>query len=257
LKSAISLLEWANALVDETGIIPLLKSESSPESMNRIDNIRELQRAIADYATNTPGATIEGFLEQVALVSDIDSWNDKSNAVSLMTLHSAKGLEFPVVFMVGLEDGLFPLSRSFEEPADLEEERRLFYVGATRAKDKLYLSWAAQRVRMGQRMVSEPSRFLRELDQQFIAREGRRPRLPAASADFHQTRHAEQRMPKYEDESQEIPGVEIGQRVRHELFGVGKIVSADGHGENTKVTVRFADAGTKKLVLKYANLQFL
>jgi len=256
LKNSISLLEWANALVDETGIIPLLKSESSPDSINRIENIRELQRAVADYATNTPGATIEGFLEQVALVSDIDGWNDKSNAVSLMTLHSAKGLEFPVVFMVGLEDGLFPLSRSFEEPANLEEERRLFYVGATRAKDKLYLSWAAQRIRLGQRQFSEPSRFLDEIDEKWIVRDGRRPRIVGVPSAAHHYAPPSA-MPKYEDESQEIPGVEVGRNVRHELFGVGKITSAEGQGENIKVTVRFIEAGTKKLVLKYANLQFL
>jgi len=261
LKSSISLLEWANALIDETGIIPLLKSESSPESINRIENIRELQRAIADYAAGSPGATIEEFLEQVALVSDIDGWKDKSNAVSLMTLHSAKGLEFPVVFLVGLEDGLFPLSRSLEEPANLEEERRLFYVGATRARDKLYLSWAAQRMRMGQRMFSEPSRFLREMDDQWIERDGWRPSRRGGIGYAVETPQSPVaragRMPKYEDESQDIPTIQSGQRVRHELFGIGKIVSAEGHGENLKVTVRFAEAGTKKLVLKYANLQFL
>lgn len=257
LKSAISLPEWANALVDETGIIPLLKSESSPESMNRIDNIRELQKAIAEYAAarrTGSGATIDGFLEEVALVSDIDTWNDKSNAVSLMTLHSAKGLEFPVVFIVGLEDGLVPLSRSLESAANLEEERRLFYVGATRASDKLYLSWAAQRLRQGQRMFSEPSRFVRELDGQLIVREGRR-RIPRHGGDHHEP--ASLLLPKYEDESQEIVKIEIGQHVRHQLFGIGQIVSVDGQGENVKVTVRFAQAGTKKLVLKYANLQFL
>lgn len=257
LKNVISLPEWANALVDETGIIPLLKSESSAESLNRIDNIRELERAIADYAAAVPRqATIEGFLEQAALVSDIDTWNDKANAVSLMTLHSAKGLEFPVVFVVGLEDGLLPLSRSLDEPANLEEERRLFYVGATRARDKLYLSWAACRLRQGQQMYSDPSRFLRELDDRWVVHESIRfrPVGRRAAAEHDQPTLA---AIAYEDESQEITCIEIGQQVRHKLFGMGQIVAADGQGENLKITVRFADAGTKKLVLKYANLQFL
>ena len=256
LKTSISLPEWANAVVDETGIIALLKSESSQESMNRIDNIRELQRAIAEYAAASPNATIDGFLEQVTLVSDIDGWNDKANAVSLMTLHSAKGLEFPVVFLVGLEDGLFPLSRSLDEAASLEEERRLFYVGATRAQDRLYLSWAAQRMRMGQRMFSEPSRFLGELDESLIEREGGRSRRqPFAAPSAYDSPPV--LMPNYEDESQEAVHIAIGQRVRHALFGIGKIVSAEGRGDNLKLTVRFEEAGTKKLVLKYANLQFL
>jgi DNA helicase-2/ATP-dependent DNA helicase PcrA len=169
-----------------------------------------------------------------------------------MTLHSAKGLEFPVVFITGLEEGLFPLSRTFDELDELEEERRLFYVGATRAKEKLYLSYAAQRMRFGESLNGVPSRFIKEIEPEYVIRKDLRR--------YYQHRHYEptiDKMPAYEDFSQEEPDISVGCEVRHPKFGMGKIVSAVGQGENMKITVNFYEAGKKKLVVKYAHLEIL
>lgn len=259
LKTELSLLEWANALVDATGIIRLLKSENAQE---RIDNIRELLNSINEYTKQIPNATIEGYLERVSLVTDIDTWDEKSNAVTLMTLHSAKGLEFPVVFITGLEEGLFPLIRDGAVDADLEEERRLFYVGTTRAKEKLFLSHAYWRNRFGNENKScLPSRFLEELDEQFVREEEvRRPRSfegydgaePRAS---HYDYDAS--TPSYEDESQDRAELGVGKMVKHPQFGLGEIRALEGHGENTKLTIDFDKVGTKKILVKYGNLKIL
>ncbi|NUO80018.1 UvrD-helicase domain-containing protein [candidate division KSB1 bacterium] len=252
LKSALSLPELCNALVDETGIIPLLKKEAAQE---RIDNIRELLDAIGAFARETPGATIEGFLELVALITDYDQWDDKGNAVTLMTLHSAKGLEFPVVFITGLEEGLFPLLRQEDADSDLEEERRLFYVGATRAKEKLYLAYACERARFGnEASAALPSRFLEELASDFIEQAHvRRARFqepePMPEPDTI--------MPVYEDESQEVGMIRAGRWVLHHSFGRGRILSVEGKGEKMKVTVDFEDLGQKKIVVKYGNLRLI
>jgi len=259
LKTELSLLEWTNALADATGIIRLLKSENAQE---RIDNIRELLNSIHEYNKQVPNATIEGYLERVALITDIDAWDEKSNAVTLMTLHSAKGLEFPIVFITGLEEGLFPLIREGTVDADLEEERRLFYVGTTRAKEKLFLSHAYWRNRFGNETKScLPSRFLEELDEQFVRQEEvRRPR-PSESYDGSETRTRrydhDDDAPDYENESQDSESLGVGKMVKHPQFGLGEIRAIEGRGENTKVTIKFEKVGAKKILLKYGNLQVL
>jgi DNA helicase-2/ATP-dependent DNA helicase PcrA len=252
LKKELSLPEWCTALVDETGILPMLKKEGAQE---RIDNIRELLSAIHDFFVQKPGATIEIFLELVALVTDFDQWDDKNNAVTLMTLHSAKGLEFPVVFITGLEEGLFPLLRDGDEFDDLEEERRLFYVGATRAREKLYVSYAQARLRYGNETSQMlPSRFLEELQPEFVRHEAVRKQR------FYENDTAQEpgtSMPYYEDESQESEPVRAGRWVMHASFGRGRIVSVDGKGENLKVTVDFENSGHKKILVKYGNLRLI
>jgi DNA helicase-2/ATP-dependent DNA helicase PcrA len=259
LKSELSLLEWANTLVDATGIIRLLKSENAQE---RIDNIRELLNSINEYAKQIPNATIEGYLERVSLITDIDAWDEKSNAVTLMTLHSAKGLEFPIVFITGLEEGLFPLIRDGAVDADMEEERRLFYVGTTRAKEKLFLSRAYWRSRFGGNSQScLPSRFLQELDEQFVRQEEvRRPRSfesPETAETRPRRYEYDGAAPDYENESQETGEMSVGQFVKHPQFGLGEIRAIDGRGENTKLTIEFEKVGTKKILVKYGNLQVL
>jgi len=254
LKDKLSLPEWCNALVDDLHLIQQLKEE---DEHDRIENIRELLLAINEYTAQTPGATLDGFLERVALITDIDNWDTKGNAVTLMTLHSAKGLEFPIVFITGLEEGLFPLLRGSEDENewDLEEERRLFYVGATRAQEKLYLSYSQARSRHGSSAAQcHPSRFLQELDERFFRNAMvRRKRF----YDYEEEPEPDVSMPVYEDESQETSMVRPGRWVVHAAFGRGRIISVDGSGDKMKVTVHFEDAGQKKILVKYGNLRLI
>ena len=257
LMSKFSPFEIASAIVEENGILRMLKEENTIESISRAENVRELLSAIADFANSVgPEATLEDFLEHVSLSTDIDKWDDKANAVTLMTLHSAKGLEFPVVYITGLEEGLFPLSRSLSDMMALEEERRLFYVGATRSKDMLYLSWARYRRRYGERLESVKSRFLKELDPEFVRIDNlARPYYGKHATTDEQS--YQDTMPDYEDESQERLEFRPGVRVRHPMFGKGTVIQIDAAGSNVKLLVLFDTAGRKRLVLPYAKLEIL
>ena len=163
LLNELNLEEWARVFVDELQFVKQYKEEGTAESDVRVDNIYELLSAISEYAQRVEEPNLTGYMEEVALLTDIDKFNDDSQQVTLMTLHSAKGLEFPVVFLTGMEDGLFPSQRSIAEDDGLEEERRLFYVGLTRAMERAYLSGAQMRQRYGETMYSRPSRFLEEI----------------------------------------------------------------------------------------------
>ena len=184
-------------------------------------------------------------------------------AASPLIWIAAKGLEFPAVFMAGLEEGLFPISRSLENRDDLEEERRLFYVGATRAEEILYISWCGFRRRFGESKESIPSRFLREIDPSVIEhnqlRQGFQTPASLARRRLQQRRRTRtQEMPDYENYSQEVNGgITAGTRVRHVKFGDGVIKGISGSGENAKVTVHFNSVGPKTLMVQYANLQII
>ena len=260
LSAKISPNELVHTLVDESGLLNAYKESAGIDAADRIENIRELLGAINEYVEETEKPTLSGFLEEVALVADIDTWNDHSNAVTLMTLHSAKGLEFPVVFIAGLEDGLFPTSRSYDSPESLEEERRLFYVGITRAKEKVYLLSAVWRSLYGEGCSTTPSRFLAELDESVISWESRKPIRPQRRA-FERAKqftedHFSQAHPDYENMSQEIPSAyHRGMYVKHETFGAGQIIAAEGTGNKQKLTVRFSNGVTKKFIAQYAKFQ--
>ncbi len=255
LMDQVPPAELAAALVDEVGFLRQFKEEGTLEAAARAENVRELLDAIHEYTLSHHGATLDDYMQQVALITDIDSWNDRANAVTLMTLHAAKGLEFPVVFITGLEEGLFPLSRSLENPYDLEEERRLFYVGATRAKDKLYLLWAKGRKRFGGEQ-SYKSRFLKEIDYQYVVEE-LSPSLQRANRAKQTLPWSDSRMPAYEEESQERPEFSPGMRVRHQTFGVGTVLDVEPARGGAKLLVRFERHGNKRLVLPYAKLEIL
>jgi DNA helicase-2/ATP-dependent DNA helicase PcrA len=273
LKSEMSVNELARALVDETGILRLLKEENTPDSLARRDNIQELISALAEFMDQRSGATLDEFLSEVALVSDVDMAEFGHNAVTLMTLHAAKGLEFPVVFITGLEEGLLPISLALDTKEELEEERRLFYVGMTRAEQQLYLSFARTRYHQGEMLYSLRSRFVDEIDTLFLtspernglsrrADAGTRPSVthvqrPAARAVVQRQResYASDPMPDYENHSQEVFQPQVGSRVVHETFGAGRIVALDGHGEDARAIVEFDGVGRKKLLLKFARLK--
>ncbi len=277
LKSSMSVSELALSLVDELGILKTLKEENTHEATERRENIQELLSALSEFCALKPGAVLEDFLEEVSLVSDLDTADFGRNAVTLMTLHSAKGLEFPVVFVTGLEEGLFPLANSVAEKDELEEERRLFYVGITRAMKKLYLSYAQTRFQYGERSYAVRSRFLDEFDTGLVVSQGtatRRQSAPyrraaAESGVFATNRRSSvipqpaatrekffpDHSPNYEDESQEECVIRVGSKVVHEAFGRGRIVAIDGRGESAKAIVDFESVGKKHLMLKFAHLK--
>ncbi|MCF7808876.1 MAG: UvrD-helicase domain-containing protein [Candidatus Marinimicrobia bacterium] len=270
LLDEFDLDEWVRAFVDELGFVKLYKDDATAESEARLENIYELLAAISEYTQHTEEPTLSGYMEEVALLTDIDNYNKDQKQVTLMTLHSAKGLEFPVVFLTGMEDGLFPLQRSVEEPGQLEEERRLFYVGLTRAMNRAYLSGAQTRQRYGETLYSRPSRFLDEIPEQlleygtrtisdFTLKEfSRKPRTKVTKSKTNKsesskpTRGMQRAMgtlPSRKDDA-----FEAGMQVGHKIFGKGKILQVEGSGPEAKITVMFQGNVKKKLIAKFANL---
>ena len=260
-------------MLDRTGYLNALRDENTEEANERIENLMELVSAARDYEGRDPEASLSGFVDRLSLLSEVDEESGDRNAhVWLMTMHAAKGLEFPVVFIAGMEEGLFPHSRSSEDEAELEEERRLFYVGMTRAERRLFLTSAARRRVFGEYQSTEPSRFLDEVPPELVQR-----LAPSyASAYQHQFAHAHYefrtnpysrkgRGPRvreesagyaYEDEDQSsAAGLRPGIRVRHPQFGVGTVLAVEEHTGDYKVTVRFTSVGQKKLLAKFAKLE--
>jgi len=254
LRKTLGFDELTRVLNDEVGFSRMYKEEGTLEALNRYDNIQELLSAISEFCRTRPEPTLEAFLEEVALITDVDTWNDRSNAVTLMTLHSAKGLEFPVVFITGLEEGLFPISRSRENPKEFEEERRLFYVGMTRAKEKVYLSWARTRRRFTEGMNNRLSSFVEEIDPRYL--EQLKPKRAVRQRDVIPEEMVYDPMPDYENESQE-QGLYLGCHVRHPKFGLGVVTAMRGSGENFKVQVMFEDGSERTLVYRLANLEIV
>ncbi|OLC36872.1 MAG: hypothetical protein AUH81_07570 [Candidatus Rokubacteria bacterium 13_1_40CM_4_69_5] len=242
--------QFMDGVLNESGYREALKQERSPEAEARLENLEELIAAAEDYTHSQPAPTLEGFLDGVALMSDIDELKDEASRVTLMTLHSAKGLEFPVVFMTGMEEGIFPHARSMNEQEEIEEERRLCYVGLTRARERLYLSYALHR-RVHGYGVGEPSRFLREMPQdQILALNVRSEPPPEMIRDA--VAHAAAAAVSQED----LPFT-VGARVRHARWGEGMVVGVEKEGADIIVTVRFASVGRKRLSLQYAHLEEL
>jgi len=280
LRSAFDSLEPAvflTRVLEETGYIDHLEQQDSVEESARADNLRELVNALAE--SQEAGETLGDFLDRAALVSDADQYDEKA-PLTLMTLHGAKGLEFDHVFLCGMEEGLFPHSRSLASPEAIEEERRLCYVGMTRAKDTLTLTRAIYRRSYGNDLMSAPmpSRFLMEIPEalieaaegslssagetrryvpdpeeaakEFLSRSRRQYSSPAPS----RTRSAgssSMRQPRRGADSHPL----IGVRVRHRTYGTGTIIGVEGEDEERKLTVSFTDHGTKKMVERYANLE--
>jgi DNA helicase-2/ATP-dependent DNA helicase PcrA len=244
--------------LEASGYAAALAREDSQESQDRLENLAELLAAAADYELREEGASLPGFLDRAALVSETDRLSDDV-PVLLMTLHAAKGLEFESVFLVGLEEGLLPHSRSLANEEGLEEERRLCYVGMTRAKDRLHLSWARSRQVFGQRRVSQPSRFLDEVPADALERSGglaaSAPRWSAPDGITRRSRGVGPETPAVAGAASGAGELRPGVKVRHPLFGVGTVLRREGEGDDLKVTVSFPAVGAKKLVARFAGLE--
>jgi DNA helicase-2/ATP-dependent DNA helicase PcrA len=233
--------------LEQSGYREALRRERAPEAEARLENLEELVAAAEEFTRQEAEPTLEGFLDGVALVSDVDELKDAEGRVTLMTLHSAKGLEFPAVFMTGLEEGVFPHARSMNDPDEVEEERRLCYVGVTRAKERLTLSWALHR-RIHGYGVGEPSRFLREMPADHLR--------PLNAGRVQEPAEPARVVPRYEPDEESWP-IKVGARVRHARFGEGLVVGVERDGADTVVTVGFASVGRKRLSLQYAQLEEL
>lgn len=244
-------------MMEETGYREMLEKEKTVEAEGRLENLEELLNMASEFERNTEDASPALFLDQLALGSEADRVDPAKGVLPLMTLHLAKGLEFPVVFLVGMEEGLFPHARSLDEPEELEEERRLCYVGITRAQKKLFLTLAMRRRLYGGDQFNLPSRFLEEMPEELIEKKERKFQRPqtaygmSADEDFD----FDQRPP---EERQAGEGqFRIGRKVQHSSFGIGVIKRREGRGDQQKVTVYFNSGLVKTLMVKFANLELM
>lgn len=269
------LLDFYKYTIDTTEYVAKLSLEKTPEAQSRIENLEELSNAISQFEKERgKDATLVSFLEEMALVSDADDMKEDRNTVTLMTLHISKGLEFPLVFIVGLEEGLFPSFRSMDDldPSSIEEERRLAYVGMTRARETLFLTYTQSRRVWGQEQFHQPSRFLNELPKDLIQWKkpfSAKPSFfsspitskslsPSQDRGFHSddwdVQHFPDEIPKAPPKGPTSPYAK-GKKVRHPTFGVGQVFEVEGSGEDLKVSVLFHDRTIKKFVAKYARLE--
>jgi DNA helicase-2/ATP-dependent DNA helicase PcrA len=264
LAETVPLPEFYDALVEESGYAVMLEGKKDNDSKTRLENVRELKSSLSGYLDQAEDPTLGGFLDEVALYTDLDSVEDTDNCVTLMTMHAAKGLEFPVVFAVGMEEGVFPGYRAIGESEELEEERRLCYVALTRAKEKLYLTCAAQRMLFGRTSANLPSRFVREIPEELVEEKGRPRRQPQREGfreeDFSQVppsvRSAKPAPAAYRQPAPKaapLPDYHKGDMVRHSAFGQGMILSVQYVGGDALMEIAFDNVGTKRMMLKTAS----
>lgn len=288
MKEALPLGEFVQQLVEMTGLLSQYQKEDSDEARTRIENIQEFLGAVEEFARQTENATLEDYLENVALVTELDQAEDEKQYVTLMTLHSAKGLEFPNVFMTGMEEGVFPSGRSLMEETRMEEERRLCYVGITRARQRLFLSRASQRMLYNQVNHNAPSRFLAEIPERLLEDEWEAKRrqtfhdAPAPQPRSYTSGYGLKSAPTVSQLGQprltlggnmlEIPGVQKGftpskarqsasalqnlfkkgDRVMHRKFGEGSVVELTGSGADARIAIEFTAYGVKEFALSIA-----
>jgi len=254
LLTKINASELVRALVDETEILKYYKRQDTIEDQERYANVMEVLNSVDEFMERNPGSILHDFLEEVSLLTDIDEWNEDENNVTMMTVHSAKGLEFPVVFVTGLEDGLFPLSGALSERNLMEEERRLFYVALTRAQQMVYLLYATERRRTGSdSWAGLVSRFVREVPEQFLENISF---SSAMTRKIVRTKTGNLKM-KVKRTVTTFADFKVGDHVEHAIFGEGEIMALSGSGENQRVGVVFKDGLKKKLIVKFAKLKKL
>ncbi len=258
LKDKLSVGELSRALVDELGVLRMFKEEGTPESMNRWENINQLLAALSEFSVENKDANLDQYLEDVSLMSDIDNYEEEKNAVTLLTVHCAKGLEFPVVFVTGCEEDIFPLANRFSSNVTLEEERRLFYVAITRAQQKVFISHARSRYRFGEVAYQSRSRFIDEMDPSFISEvNGGIGRKSSNRKSKKEMYYEYFETVDYEDFDQSDKTLRPGSRVMHDKFGLGKVTQVVGAGDMQKATVVFEGNNVKQLMLKFAKLKVL
>lgn len=259
----LSVTEIMNEIIEETGYVRDLEAENDEEAIARIQNIDELISKIVTYEESTDEPSLSGFLEEVALVADIDSLDEDSNHVVLMTLHSAKGLEFPNVYLAGMEDGIFPsyMTITSDDPTEIEEERRLCYVGITRARQHLTLTCAKQRMIRGETQYNKVSRFIKEIPSSFVdleVTEDKIQEMPKSML-YQQARNTFQSKvfePKmFQVKKAESLTYGIGDTVKHIKFGTGVVTAIVEGGKDYEVTVAFNTAGVKKMFASFAKLK--
>jgi DNA helicase-2/ATP-dependent DNA helicase PcrA len=264
----LNLLELLDLLLERTGYAAYVQ-DGTEEGQIRWENILELRTVARDYADLSVETALTTFLEEVALVSDVDNLDERVDAPTLLTLHAAKGLEYAVVFMVGMEEGLFPHSRSMDDPEQMEEERRLCYVGVTRTKERLYLLHTFRRTLYGESEVREPSRFLRDIPQQLIRGRETRPTtrqesLGLGAGRFHGRARpsfvsarpgSTSRYPGETPARPEVQRFQTGDEVNHQIFGPGVVIESKAVGGDEQVTVAFSGVGIKRLMASIAPME--
>ncbi len=250
-KDQLILPDLVEAVYEKSGYRAELEREGTNEATARIENLGELISVARDFYERSEEKTLEAFLYDVSLVSDVDALDNDDGQVTLMTLHCAKGLEFPVVFIAGMEDGIFPHVRALSSEPEMEEERRLCYVGITRAKERLYLSFAGRRFISGSEAWNRPSRFLHEIPVHLCDQPAVPVQTPARQVDKDAWKKPEIRPAP---DGSEKWSLEAGDRVTHGKWGDGTVVSIKGTGDNMEVAVAFALNGVKKLMVAYAPL---
>jgi len=235
-------------------------AEHDPQGESRKENVGEFLSVAKDYVDSNPDGTLQDFLENVALVSDVDEFESSESKVTLMTLHAAKGLEFPVVFLVGLDEGLFPHSRTLMDSSQIEEERRLAYVGITRAEQQLYVTNASTRTMYGHIAAYMPSRFLAEIPENLMEEYHRKAAMPqqrTASVPAQQrlsilSKPVASSLPKKHAVDTTFAK---GDKVRHKIWGIGTVLEVIGEGQNMQMKIQFPTKGIRQVVVKYAPLE--
>ena len=267
LEDGISLPDFYEEVMRRTGYVTMLEAKPTEENKTRLENIRELKSSINAYVQNAEVPTLAGFLEEIALYTDLEQYNEGDDAVVMMTMHSAKGLEFPNVFLVGFEDGLFPGMRAIGDMEEMEEERRLCYVAITRAKENLTISYAKQRMLYGRTNASLPSRFLREIPEDMVVKKGGyHSQVNQYSSNYSTgvnnrynygaaAQKASYKSAYSAQVSAKSAPLELnkGDMVQHTAFGRGMVLSVMKMGGDALLEIAFDQIGTKKLMAKTAS----
>jgi len=274
LKDQVSLVELYDAMLEQSGYRLALEAQGTQEAQGRLENIQELKSNMVDYQKRCEEAgdipSLEGFLEELSLISDVDKYDENADVVTMMTMHSAKGLEFPKVFIVGAEDGLFPSYRSMESEEEMEEERRLCYVAMTRAKRELYITCSKRRMLYGQTTYGKPSRFIEEIPRELMEEVEARPQRPVygqqtggwqrggtvswqQSASQRESKRVAAPSPSFASRPSPAPEFRAGMAVRHKAFGPGVVKEVTPMGGDLLLRIEFDKAGEKLMMAKTAS----